>query len=151
MTQPRNFGFGEDEQLLRDTARKFLADHFGIETLRRLVARDHREAYESDLAPAHWDEKLWKQMVELGWTALAVPEAAGGAGMKMVAVAALAEEAGRVALTSPLIATLMATCAVREAKGPGAKVALDRIVAGEAATLAITNADGSWEPRDTDV
>ena len=76
MTQPRNFGFGEDEQLLRNTARKFLADHFGIEILRRLVARDHREAYESDLAPAHWDEKLWKQMVDLGWTA------AGGAGSR---------------------------------------------------------------------
>jgi hypothetical protein len=36
MTQPRNFGFGPDETMLRDTARQFLADHFGIETLRRL-------------------------------------------------------------------------------------------------------------------
>jgi alkylation response protein AidB-like acyl-CoA dehydrogenase len=151
MTQPRNFGFGEDEQLLRDTARRFLADHFGIETLRRLVARDHREAYESDLAPAHWDEKLWKQMVDLGWTALAVPEAAGGAGMKMVAVAALAEEAGRVALVSPLITTLYATCVLRAASGPAANAALQRVVGGEAAALAITNDDGSWEPGDTDV
>ena len=98
MTQPRDFGFGEDEQLIRDTARSFLADNAGIESLRRLVARDHRAAYETPVPPAPWDERLWQQMVELGWSGLAVPESAGGAGMKMVAVAALAEEAGRVAL-----------------------------------------------------
>jgi alkylation response protein AidB-like acyl-CoA dehydrogenase len=151
MTQPRNFGFGPDETMLRDTARQFLADHFGIETLRRLVARDHREAYEQKVPPAPWDEKLWRQMVELGWTTLAVPESAGGSGMKMVAVAALAEEAGRVALVSPLLATLNATCVVREASGAGASACLQRIAEGDAAALAITNTDGSWEPQDTDV
>jgi alkylation response protein AidB-like acyl-CoA dehydrogenase len=151
MTQPRNFGFGPDEELLRDTARKFLADHFGIETLRRLVARDHREAYEQAVPPAPWDERLWRQMVELGWTTLAVPEAAGGAGMKMVAVAALAEEIARVALVSPLLATLNATCVVREATSEAATACLERIAGGDAAALAVTNADGSWEPSDTDV
>ena len=54
MTQARNFGFGPDEQMLRDTVRQFLADNFGIEKLRRLVARDHREAYESAVPPAPW-------------------------------------------------------------------------------------------------
>jgi alkylation response protein AidB-like acyl-CoA dehydrogenase len=151
MSQPRNFGFGDDEQLLRDTARKFLADHFGIETLRRLVARDHRQAYESAVPPAPYDEELWRQMVELGWTALAVPEAAGGAGMKMVAVAALAEEAGRVALVSPLLTSLYATCVLREAPGEAAVAGLQRLAGGAAAALAVTNADGSWEPGDTDV
>jgi alkylation response protein AidB-like acyl-CoA dehydrogenase len=151
MTQPRNFGFGPDEELLRDTARKFLADNFGVETLRRLVARDHREAYEGAVAPAPWDEALWRRMVELGWTALAVPEAAGGAGMKMVAVAALAEEAGRVALVSPLITSLYATCVLRAAQSDAATAGLQRLAAGEAAALAITNADGSWEASDADV
>jgi alkylation response protein AidB-like acyl-CoA dehydrogenase len=151
MAQPKDFGFGEDERMLRDSARKFLGDHAPVEKLRHLVAGDHQAAYESAAAPLAYDEDLWRRMVDLGWTALAVPEAAGGAGMKMVAVAALAEEAGRVALTSPLITSLMATCVVREAKGPGAKAALDRIVGGEAAALAITNAEGSWEPADTDV
>jgi alkylation response protein AidB-like acyl-CoA dehydrogenase len=151
MAQPRDFGFGEDERLLRDSARKFLSQNAPVEKLRRLVARDHREVYETDVPPAAYDEELWRRMVALGWTALAVPEEAGGAGMKMVAVAALAEEAGRVALTSPLMATLFATCVLREAKTGGARVGLERLVAGEAATLAITNADGSWEPEDTDV
>jgi alkylation response protein AidB-like acyl-CoA dehydrogenase len=151
MTQPRNFGFGEDETLLRDSARKFLGDHAGIEALRRLVARDHRAAYESAVAPAPWDEALWRRMVELGWTSLAVPEAAGGAGMKMVAVAALAEEAGRAALVSPLITTLLASCVLRAADGAGAAAGLARIVAGTAMALAVTDADGSWDPEDTSV
>jgi alkylation response protein AidB-like acyl-CoA dehydrogenase len=151
MTQPRDFGFGDDEQLIRDTARSFLADNAGIESLRRLVARDHRAAYETPVAPAPWDERLWQQMVELGWSGLAVPESAGGAGMKMVAVAALAEEAGRVALVSPLITTLYATCVLRAATGPGAAACLQRIARGAGAALAITNADGSWSPDDTGV
>jgi alkylation response protein AidB-like acyl-CoA dehydrogenase len=116
-----------------------------------VVARDHDEAYQSDTQPAAYDESLWKQMVELGWTSLAVPESAGGAGMKMVAVAAIAEEAGRAALVSPLMATLSATCVVREADTDAAKIWLERIVAGDAAALAITDANGSWEPGDTDV
>ena len=151
MTQPRNFGFGEDETMLRDSARKFLGDHAGIEALRRLVARDHRAAYESAVAPAPWDEALWRQMVGLGWTTLAVPEAAGGAGMKMVAVAALAEEAGRAALVSPLLTTVLATCVLRAADGAGAAAALARIVEGTAMALAVTDADGSWDAEDTSV
>jgi alkylation response protein AidB-like acyl-CoA dehydrogenase len=151
MSQPRDFGFGEDEQLLRDSARKFLSENAGIEVLRRTVARDHREAYESDVPPARYDRELWQQMVDLGWTSLAVPDSAGGAGMKMVAVAALAEEMGRVALVSPLMTTLLATCVLRAADTPGARAALQRIVAGEAAALAVCNASGSWEPRETDV
>jgi alkylation response protein AidB-like acyl-CoA dehydrogenase len=151
MTQPRNFGFGEDETILRDSARKFFADNAGVESLRRLVARDHKQAYESAVQPAPWDEGVWQQMVELGWTALAAPEAAGGVGMKMVAVAALAEEAGRVALVSPLISTVMATLVLRECQSAAATAALERIVGGTATSLAITNARGSWAAEDTDV
>jgi len=137
--------------MIRDSARKLLRENAGIEKLRRLVARDHRAAYESPTPPADYDEPLWRQMVELGFASLAVPEAAGGAGMKMVAVAALAEEAGRAALPSPLIATLLASCVLRQAPGDGARSALQRIAAGEPGSLAVTNGDGSWEPGDTDV
>lgn len=151
MAQPRDFGFGEEEQMVRDSARKVLSENAGIERLRKLVAANHHQAYESDVPPASYDADLWQQMIELGWTALAVPEGAGGAGMKMVAVAALAEEAGRAALPSPLIATLLATCVLRQASTPAAQKWLERIVEGGAASLAITNAAGSWEPENTDV
>src|SRR5436309_1505393 len=115
MAQPKDFGFGSEEQMVRDSARKLLKDAAGIEALRALVARDHKSAYESAVQPAPWDERLWRQMIELGWTALAVPEDGGGAGMKMVAVAALAEELGRAAVPSPLPSTLIATMVLRAA------------------------------------
>jgi len=137
--------------MVRDSARKVLSENAGIESLRKLVAADHRQAYEADVPPARYDENLWRQMVELGWTSLAVPESADGAGMKMVAVAALAEEAGRAALPSPLISTLLATCVLREAPLESSKPWLKRIVEGQSASLAITNSEGSWEVTDTDV
>ena len=121
MAQPRDFGFGEEEQMVRDSARRFLLEKVGGDKLRRMVARDHREAYESEEPPLAFDEELWREIVELGWTSLAVPADAGGAGMKMVAVAALAEEAGRAALTSPLVSTLLATCVLRESKSDMAR------------------------------
>src|SRR5262249_52867766 len=148
MALTKDFGFGEDEKMVRDNARRLLRENAGIERLRALVARDHHAAYESAVQPAPWDENLWQEMVGLGWTALAVPEGAGGLGMKTIAVAALAEEAGRVALPSPLTATLIATTVLRAAK---AKPWLERIVAGEPASLAITNELGSWEADETDV
>lgn len=167
MALPKDFGFGAEEQMVRDSARKLLKDAAGIESLRALVARDHKAAYESAVQPAPWDERLWKQMIELGWTALAVPEDAGGAGMKMVAVAALAEEIGRAAVPSPLVATLIATMVLRAAATnaaaaaagtgprlhdpPAALAWLERIAAGTAATVALTPPSGSWNPSDSAV
>jgi alkylation response protein AidB-like acyl-CoA dehydrogenase len=150
MAQPSNFGFGEEEQMVRASAARLLKDQAGIERLRALVARDHHAAYEAQTPPAAYDEALWRQMVDLGLSGLAVPESAGGAGMSMGAVAALAEEIGRAALPSPMISSLIATFALRAA-GDRARPWLERIVGGEPATLATTDARGSWEPGDTDV
>ncbi len=162
MAQPKDFGFGSEEQMVRDLARKFLKENAGIETLRTMVARDHKTAYESEVQPAAYDARLWKQIVELGWPALAVPEDAGGVGMKMIAVAALAEEVGRAALPSALIATLIATAVLREAahgrwissgqsSSPSALAALEQIAAGAPATLAWATVDGAWDRDASDV
>lgn len=148
MALTKDLGFGPDEQLVRDQARRFLRESFPIDKLRTLVAHDHHEAYESAVQPAAWDQALWKQIVELGWTGLAVPESAGGLGMKTIVAATLVEELARVALPSPLQATLFATMVLRAAE---ARPWLERIAGGEAATLAITPESGSWEPGDTDV
>ena len=145
---PSDFGFGEDEELVRDSARKLLDDVLPVEKLRTLVASDPDEVYLRGERAA-WDPELWKQIVELGWTGLPVPEAQGGVGFKTVGIAALVEEVGRHALPSPLIPTLASAYVLRETENGAA--ALERIAAGAAATLAITNARGSWEPGETDV
>ena len=151
MSQPKDYGFGDDERILRDSARRFLEEVASIDSVRRLVAANHEEVYESATPPARYDESAWKRMVELGWTTLAVPEVAGGAGMKSVAVAALAEEVGRRAMPSPLLSTLLATFVLREAGTAAATSWLEKIAGGASTTLALTNAEGSWEPEDTAV
>jgi alkylation response protein AidB-like acyl-CoA dehydrogenase len=147
---PRDFGFGEDEQLLRDLARRFLDEHLPVERLRALVAADPDAAYHRGERPA-WDEGIWKQIGELGWAGLAVPETAGGVGGRMVGIAALCEEVGRHALPSPLVSTLCAAFALRAAGGPAADAWLARIADGAAASLAITDARGSWDLGDCGV
>ncbi len=148
MAQPKDFGFGDDEKMLRTSAKKFLAEHCNVEKLRALVAGNH----DPDRKPeCRWDESQWNKAVELGWTALAVPEEAGGVGMRMVAVAALAEEIGRAAWPSPLIDTILSTLVLRECGSDKARAWLGKIAEGDSMSLAITNADGSWEPGDTDV
>ncbi|HEV7730628.1 MAG TPA: acyl-CoA dehydrogenase family protein [Candidatus Binatia bacterium] len=151
MAQPRDFGFGSEEQMVRDGARKLLRDELPVDRLRTLVAGDHHQAYESEVPPNAWEPRLWESIVGLGWTALWVPESAGGVGMKMVAVAALVEEVGRAALPSPLPATLCATAVLRAADETAAQPWLEQVASGTAATLAWTNAAGSWAPTDTDV
>jgi alkylation response protein AidB-like acyl-CoA dehydrogenase len=147
---PKDFGFGEDEAMLRDLARSFLGERFPIETLRDLVCKDSDAVYERGERQA-WDEALWKEIVELGWTGLAIPEAAGGVGFKQAGIVGLVEEIGRHALPSPLVSTLNASYVLREAEGPGTELWMNRIAAGATASLAITDSRGSWEPADGEI
>ncbi|GAB5450049.1 MAG: acyl-CoA dehydrogenase family protein [Halioglobus sp.] len=147
MAQPNNFGFGEEAALLKESARKFFAENFPTEKLHALVADDPNP---ERMSGAAWEESLWQQMVELGWTCLAVPESAGGLGMPLVAVAGLAEELGRAAFPCPLLPTLNATY-VLAACGEAAASALGEIAEGASATLAITDSAGHWRSDCTEV
>ena len=140
MTQPDNFGFGEEAALLKASAHKFFSEKFPTSTLHTLVAGDHRPERNSECL---WDRDLWQEMVGLGWTMLAVPESAGGVGMPAVAVAGLVEELGRAAFPCPLLGTIYASY-VLAACGSGGEQALAEIAEGRAASLAITNRQGSW-------
>jgi alkylation response protein AidB-like acyl-CoA dehydrogenase len=148
MAQVKDFGVGPDETMVRDTARSFLAEHTPVEKLRKLVARDHHEAYESAVQPAQWDEALWGKMVELGWPGLGVPEAHGGVGMKTIAVALLAEELGRAAVPSPLTTTLVATTVLKAAD---AGKWLARVAEGTGVSLATMSEAASLRWEDTGV
>ncbi len=148
MPQSNNFGFGDDEAMLRDAARKFFADNCPPDRIHAQVAHDYNVDRPIECI---WDKDLWRQITELGWTAACVPEAAGGIGLPVVAAVALAEEAGKVAFPSPLIATLCSTMVLRECDSPAATAALGDVATGQAVSLAMTNQSGSWEADDTDV
>jgi alkylation response protein AidB-like acyl-CoA dehydrogenase len=99
-----NFGFTDEQELLRQEVRKVLAARAPMAEVRRLAE-----------TPEGFSRDLWKQMGELGWLGLTIPEAQGGAGLGWVDLVVLLEEAGRSLLPSPLIATTLAAATIVDA------------------------------------
>ncbi len=98
-----NFGFTEEQELLRAGVEKFVQAHSPMPEVRR--------AARSELG---FDERTWLHMADLGWLGLLVPEAHGGAGLSWVDVIVLLEATGRALLPSPLLSTLLASAALVE-------------------------------------
>lgn len=97
------FGFSEEQELLRASVRKFLDERAPLAEVRKLSQ-----------SPDGFGRGLWKEMAELGWLGLALPEAHGGAGLGWVDVVVLLEETGRSLFPSPLVSTLLAASAIAE-------------------------------------
>jgi alkylation response protein AidB-like acyl-CoA dehydrogenase len=150
MAQPRDFGFGEEQQMMKDASLRFMQDKQPLLHLRKAIAGTE-DPYLGKERSGSYDVAAWKEMVQLGWTALAVPESAGGAGMGLVTAVAVMEEVGRAAMPTPLTSTLQATFVLREAGTTEAMVWLRKIAEGQSATLAFLGADGSLETDSTDV
>jgi alkylation response protein AidB-like acyl-CoA dehydrogenase len=135
-----DFAFSADQQLLRNAARSYLDEHCKPATVRALWD-DPRGV--SDL--------MWKEMAQLGWLGLALPEAHGGSDLGMVETAILLEELGRAAAPAPYLPTVLAAQAIARA-GTGAQK--DRWLPGIAsggvrATVALLDADLDWDPAAT--
>ncbi|MFD3545339.1 acyl-CoA dehydrogenase family protein [Streptomyces sp. NPDC058655] len=87
----------EDQEALRAGVRDLLAGRYGREALRASV----------DAGPVP-DRALWRELGEAGFFALRLPEAGGGVGLGLPEAALVFEEAGRVLLPGPLVATHLA-------------------------------------------
>jgi alkylation response protein AidB-like acyl-CoA dehydrogenase len=121
-----NFAFTEEQEELRATARGFLAEHSRPEHV--------RAAMESELGH---DPALWKRVgAELGWTAVAIPEACGGLGLGWVEVVALQEVLGEALFCGPYFATVGLAASALAAAGDGGSEPLSRIAEGASAALA---------------
>ena len=98
-----DFGLSEEQELLRAEARKFLDESCPLEQVRKLGE-----------TPAGYSPDLWKQIAELGWTGIAIPEEFGGAGLGSLELVILLEETGRSLFPSPLASTALAAAAIGE-------------------------------------
>jgi alkylation response protein AidB-like acyl-CoA dehydrogenase len=130
-----DFGFSEEQEMLRQSARSLLEKECPSTTVRKLM-EDERG----------YDPGLWKKMAELGWTGLVIPEAYGGAGLTYVDLVLVLEEMGRVVLPSPFIWTTMAGEAINRAGSEAQKQnLLPKIAAGELlATVAWLEKSATW-------
>ncbi len=132
-----NFGFTEEQELLRAEVRKFLDEHAPLEQVRKWME-----------TPEGFSRELWKQIAELGWPGLLVPEPHGGAGLGFVDLTVVLEETGRTLLPSPLLATTLAAATIRDA-GSSAQQArwLPSLADGSAiGTVAVLEAQGHLDP-----
>jgi alkylation response protein AidB-like acyl-CoA dehydrogenase len=117
-----NFGFNEEQELLRNTARKFFENECPSDTVRRLME-----------TPEGINAELWKKLAEQGWLGLIYPEAYDGMGLGLVDLVVLMEEMGRAVAPGPYFSTvLLGGLAILEAGSEGQKKEwLPRIAAGD--------------------
>jgi alkylation response protein AidB-like acyl-CoA dehydrogenase len=86
----------DEQRILKDSAREFLTANAPVSALRKL--RDEKDA-------TGFSPELWQQMVELGWTAVAIPEAYGGLEFGFQGLGLIFEEAGHTLTASPLFSS----------------------------------------------
>ncbi|MEU7073541.1 acyl-CoA dehydrogenase family protein [Streptomyces narbonensis] len=98
-----DFRLTEDQRALRKGVRELLARLFDREALRAAVD-----------APS-LDRELWRELGAAGFFALRLPEEEGGVGLGLPEAVLLFEEAGRVLLPGPVVATHVAAGSVRGA------------------------------------
>ncbi len=117
-----NFGFNDEQELLRSTARKFFENECGSDTVRRLME-----------TPEGISPDLWTKIAEQGWLGLVFPEAYDGMGLGLVDLVVLMEEMGRAVVPGPYFSTvLLGGLAVLEAGSEAQKKEwLPKIAAGD--------------------
>jgi alkylation response protein AidB-like acyl-CoA dehydrogenase len=132
-------GVSTEQEELRASVRRFLADRAPISAVRSLMETTDG-----------LDAGVWRQAGEqLGLQAIAIPEEYGGAGFSFAEQAIVLEELGAALYGGPYLASaVMAATALLASPGEDArKTYLPGIASGEIiATLAFTEEDGSWEP-----
>ena len=129
-----DFELSEEQELLRSGLRELLSRACDTRRVRAV-------AYDSSKAS---DPALWKTLADAGWTAVVVPEANGGAGLRFEDLILVLEEAGRAVLPLPLTTTLLAARTLARAPDSSLRSDLLAAIAGgsASATLALSGSPG---------
>ncbi|MBL0089916.1 MAG: acyl-CoA dehydrogenase family protein [Ideonella sp.] len=115
----------DEQRMLQDSARDFLAARSPVSALRALRdARDERG----------YDQAVWRAMAELGWPAAALPEAYGGLAAGYKGLGAIFEQTGRTLAATPLLSSVVLGAGLIDEAGDEAQrqAWLPRIASGDA-------------------
>lgn len=91
----------EDEALLAETVRDYFGDFV-----------DNTYLNQQEESADGYDRGRWKQLCDLGWTGVNLPERVGGGGGTLAEAGIVASECGRAAFASPLLQSARAATAV---------------------------------------
>ena len=128
-------GFTEEQIDMLNAAERFCREKSPMDKVRSLI--EDEQGYDAD---------VWKEICDLGWLGIAIPEEYGGVGLSLTEVVPVAEQMGRRMMHSPFVATTLAAQAIL-AGGTEAQKSeiLPQIASGAAATLALSEQNGDWE------
>jgi alkylation response protein AidB-like acyl-CoA dehydrogenase len=121
----------EEQTMLRDAAKSWVSGKSPVTRFRKLRDSGNEDGF---------DRAAWREMAEMGWAGIVIPEEFGGSGLGYLTLGLVLEEAGRTLTASPLISTaLTATTALLLAGNDAQKKEwLPKIAEGKAiATLAV--------------
>src|SRR5437764_14195169 len=118
-----DFCYSEEQELLRNSVARFLADTYSFETFRK-VSRSE----------PGWRREIWKQFAELGLTGASLPEQYGGLGGGAVETMIVMEAFGRVLVVEPYVPTVVIAGGLLRTAGSEAQKQewLPRIASGDA-------------------
>ncbi len=91
-----NLTLSEEQEILKTSARGYLANKFPKKVVKGLEATD-----------AGYSAEIWKEMADMGWMGLMFPEKYGGANMSFLDLAVLLEEMGRACVPGPFFSTVV--------------------------------------------
>jgi alkylation response protein AidB-like acyl-CoA dehydrogenase len=91
-----NFGFSEEQEMLRESARKFLETECPITSVRKMME-----------AEAEHSDELWKRLAEMGWLGLLIPQKLGGMGGSFLDATVILEEMGKVLFPGPFLSSVL--------------------------------------------
>jgi len=132
-----DFGFSEEQEMLRKSARDFLAKESPMAYVRQMMEDDRG-----------FRDEQWRKMAELGWMGLTLPEEHGGAGLDFVDMIVVLEEMGRVVLPGPFFSTvILGGVAINEGGSAAQKKGLlPQLAAGELrVTLGQLEPNARWD------
>tara|TARA_B100001121_G_scaffold1605_1_gene1398 strand:+ start:4282 stop:5418 length:1137 start_codon:yes stop_codon:yes gene_type:complete len=110
----------EEQIFLKDSAKKF--------ALEKTPTTHFREVRDSELENCY-DEKIWQEMVSLGWSGILVPEEYGGSNFGVAGISSILEELGRTLTPSPLFSTaVVGVSLVKHANDDVKKEILPKVV-----------------------
>ena len=139
MADSVEFTFTDEQRQLRAAVKKFCAENFDEQTVRRLMESD-----------PPFDAGVWTRLgTELGVLGLSVPEADGGVGGSLVDQAVAVEELGAALACGPVFGTvfLAIPAVVAASSGPVRDGLLPELVEGRrTAAFAVADRAGAFDP-----
>src|SRR4029453_10656444 len=101
-----DFNFTDEQQLLADTVRRFVRQHYSFEARREILKSQDG-----------WSRDLWQQLAGLGLTALNVPEEHGGLGAGPVDTMLVMNALGEGLVLEPFLSAAVITPAFLNRSG----------------------------------